>query len=258
MSGVIRSGLSRRAAGALGVWLLVVCGCGDKDRAALLEPSHQPAASSPNQIAPPESRIPPPSPKSPTQECAEVNRHWRELAADALQEADDFSASVCENVWSHQTRICVLGATEPDRIWDCIANQPLGDTERASLEKLIWHAAMYKTESAYKSYLVPARGGSKRRWVQFDKCKVCAAEPSKTGNMTNMTLLKMDDPRVFQVKYGVRCAEHAQETTGQIAAEVGLTEDTFKSAMAEAKRKMREHADLYHLDHPTVRSTGGP
>lgn len=68
----------------------------------------------------------------------------------------------------------------------------------------------------------------------WKKCKICGQEVSMVGNLTNMILIKIVDPKEFYTRFGMMCAEHAGEITNKIAEEKGFNDQEVMRAIQEA------------------------
>lgn len=78
--------------------------------------------------------------------------------------------------------------------------------------------------------------GRKKKSNIYASCKICGAETSKTGNVTNMILSGLThDPEGFNEKYGMMCKEHAGQVTQQIMQENNLSDDDFEAAFSQAE-----------------------
>jgi hypothetical protein len=74
----------------------------------------------------------------------------------------------------------------------------------------------------------------------FPACKKCGKETSRTGNITNMILLGIEDPQEFNQRYGMMCERHAAEITERMAKERNLTPGDIAKANIKALKVMAQ------------------
>ncbi len=78
------------------------------------------------------------------------------------------------------------------------------------------------------------------REFPFPCCKTCGEMPSKMGNYTNMEIVGIKNPWRFDRKYGLMCAHHAGELTGQLKSSMSLSDETVKQATRKAMLKVTD------------------
>lgn len=119
-----------------------------------------------------------------------------------------------------------------------------------SLDDVLRQAVKYREDQLAIAYLIPVEVDPEKRWVSYPTCKFCAQETSKTGNVSNMILLNIKDPRAFDASFGMACSQHAMELTARIAPEFSGNTSRLQSLIALALSEMRKQSEIFSADRP--------